>query len=148
MPIAELLLMTNLAATWFMVGLIWFVQLVHYPQFAGIGAGEFRAAHARHTRFTTYVVGPPMLVEGVTALALLVLRPAPVSAWTAWAGATLVGVIWMSTAFLQVPCHNRLASEFDKDRCGQLVKGNWVRTVAWTTRGLLMLWAALRVLTS
>ena len=134
-----LLLLANVAATWFMVGLIWFVQLVHYPQFAGVGSEGFIAYHRRHQRFTTYVVAPPMLVEALTSVAL-VFRPGVVSPLAAWAGLALVAVIWASTATLQVPRHNDLAhGGFDGAICARLCRTNWIRTIAWTARGVLML---------
>ena len=34
-------LLTHLAATLYMVGVIWFVQVVHYPLFARAGAEGF-----------------------------------------------------------------------------------------------------------
>ena len=105
----EGLLVAHAAATWFMVGLIWFVQVVHYPLFAGVGETGFAAYEARHQRLTTFVVLPPMLVELVSALAIAVLLPAGVSRPLALVGVGLVGLIWASTFLLQVPCHAKLA---------------------------------------
>ena len=34
-----LLLLLHAGATFFMCGLIWFVQIVHYPLFAQVGSG-------------------------------------------------------------------------------------------------------------
>jgi hypothetical protein len=133
------LLLANAASTWFMTGLIWFVQLVHYPQFPGVGTDGFTAYHRRHTRFTTYVVLPPMIVEAVTAL-WLALRPAPaIGGALAWLGLALVGVIWLSTFLLQVPRHNELGVGFDAAACARLCRTNWVRTIAWTLRAALVL---------
>jgi hypothetical protein len=56
-------LLANLAATLFMVGVIWFVQVVHYPLFSRVGSEKFSLYPKAHSRLTTYVVGPPMLVE-------------------------------------------------------------------------------------
>ena len=39
-------LITCAAATWFMAGLHWFVQVVHYPLFADVGTERFIAYHA------------------------------------------------------------------------------------------------------
>ena len=47
MAIETGIFVANLAATWFMVGLIWFVQVVHYPLFAAVPAGEPFAAYHR-----------------------------------------------------------------------------------------------------
>ena len=33
------------AATWFMVGLVWVIQTVHYPLFAFVGESGFGGAH-------------------------------------------------------------------------------------------------------
>jgi uncharacterized membrane protein len=139
-------LLLNAAATLFMVGLIWFVQVVHYPLFAAVGRDGFVAYHAAHSRLTTFVVGVPMLVEAATAALLLVARPAAVPVAAAWAGLALVGVIWLSTAALQVPQHGVLAAGLDPAAVRALVLGNWLRTAAWTARGALVLWLLARAL--
>ena len=69
----------HITATLYMTGLIWFVQIVHYPLFSRVGNAEFPAYEQRHTVLTTWVVGPPMLVEGITALILFWLRPGGVT---------------------------------------------------------------------
>ena len=83
-----------------------------------------------------------MLVEAGTALLLFWFRPAGVSIWLVWAGVILLAGIWMSTALLQVPCHETLAKGFDADVHHRLVSTNWIWTVAWSLRGLLVLWMA------
>ncbi len=40
----------HLLATWYMVGLIWFVQIVHYPGFQSIPQAGFRDYANRHVR--------------------------------------------------------------------------------------------------
>ncbi len=69
-------LLVHIAATLFMTGLIWFVQIVHYPLFSSVGADGFVAYEAAHTARTTWVVGPPMLLEAGTAALFVWLRPA------------------------------------------------------------------------
>ena len=108
-----LVLLVNVAATWFLIGLIWVVQLVHYAQFDGVGGEAWGAYHRRHTANITFVVGPAMLAELATAAWLCWRRPEAVPLWAAWAGLGLVAVLWASTALVQVPLHNRLAGGFD-----------------------------------
>ena len=127
-------LFANLAATLFMTGVIWFVQLVHYPLFAYYRDDAF----AVHAQRTAYVVAVPMLVEAFTALLLLVERPTNSALWV---GLLLVGAIWLSTNFLQIPMHAKLESGFDLMAQQRLVQTNWIRTVAWSARSALMLWA-------
>jgi len=119
----------HLLATGFMTGLIWFVQVVHYPLFAAVGHDAFRDYERRHLQRTGPVVGPPMLVELACAI------------WLALSGGTLalIGlgllvVVWLSTWGRQVPLHQRLTTRRDPGDVRQLVASNWVRTIAWTAR--------------
>ena len=68
------------AATLFMVGLIWFVQIVHYPLFSRVGEEAFQRYETDHQRLTTWVVGPPMLAEFATAILLVWCRPSGIGA--------------------------------------------------------------------
>lgn len=122
-----------------MTGLIWCIQVVHYPLFAAVGRDEFTRYEADHARLITLVVGPLMLVELAAALWLAAVRPAGVPAWMVWTGLALVAAIWISTAAIQVPCHARLAAGFDAEVHARLVSSNWIRTVGWTARGVLSL---------
>jgi hypothetical protein len=87
-----------------------------------------------------------MLVEAATALLLVFRRPEGVPLTAAVIGLALVGVVWLSTALLQVPRHSTLGSGFDYAAWNGLVLSNWVRTVAWSARGLLVLWMTARVI--
>ena len=55
------LFLAHVAATLVMVGVIWFVQIVHYPLFSQVSEAAFNLYEAQHTRLTTYVVAPAML---------------------------------------------------------------------------------------
>jgi len=130
------LLAAHWAATWALIGLIWTVQLVHYPLFAQVGADTFRAYHARHTRNITFIVAPLMATELLTAV-LLFLR----GAREPWLLASFAPLLfnWLSTWRVQIPIHDRLAAGFDPDTHRLLVAGNWWRTLAWTVRGACLL---------
>jgi hypothetical protein len=144
----EWVLLLNLAATGMMIGVIWFVQVVHYPLFGRVGRDGWTDYAAAHGRRTTWVVGPPMLVELATG-ALLALRPLPgIPPTAAWAGLALIAVAWASTGLLQVPRHRVLGDGWDAAAHRSLVAGNWLRTVAWTLRGALLLWMLARLLPS
>lgn len=136
----RLVLLANVAATLVMVGLIWFVQVVHYPQFDLVGDDRFVAYEAAHVRATGWVVGLPMLVELITSGLLAWQPPVAGLAVACRAGLALVAVNWASTALLQVPCHDALGRSFDPEVHRRLVRTNWIRTVAWSLRGVLMLY--------
>lgn len=129
----------QVASTWTMVGVIWFVQIVHYPLMSGVGRERFSDYATAHARRTTWVVVPPMLIEAATALILAIRIPPFLEIGEARAGLVLLLVVWISTAVLQVPRHRRLAGGFDAGVHRALVATNWIRTLAWTARGILLL---------
>jgi hypothetical protein len=134
---SEKILVLHAAATLVMVGLIWFVQIVHYPLLARFGRDTSTAVAEEHQRRTGYVVALPMAVEGLTTLALLVDAPAAVWVGWPWIGAVLLAVVLLSTAFVSVPLHARMAHAHDERTGRRLVLTNWPRTVGWTARGAI-----------
>jgi hypothetical protein len=136
------LLLANAACCLVLVGLIWTIQVVHYPLFARVGAQEWSQYHAEHSARITLLVGPLMLAEVGLSLALVAAAPEE-RRWLAVVSGALVGVVWGATALLSVPLHGRLAGAPDLGLVAALVQTNWVRTVAWTGRaGLLIGWLA------
>jgi len=131
------ILAVHAAATLFMAGLIWFVQVVHYPLFARVGERAFPGYEIDHMRRTGRIVTPVMLVEAATALALP-FDPRVPSA-LAWGGAGLLAAIWLSTALLQAPAHVALRRGFDASLHARLVRTNRIRTFGWSLRGILAL---------
>jgi hypothetical protein len=141
----KLLVVLNFALAAYLTGIIWTVQLVHYPSFAFVAADRFGAFHRAHSTRMGWVVMAPMVAE----LGL--------AAWLAWQGRELGGAVWWSLAlvifvwavtfFVSVPFHNRLAQGFDYIAIDGLVRTNWLRTLAWTARLALlgsMLWRLIK----
>lgn len=129
------LLAVHAAATWFMVGLIWTVQSVHYPLFHDVGAAGFVAYERGHTRRIGRLLVFPAALEVVTAGLVFTTDPSPL---TFTAGALLAG-IWGMTALVHGPIHGRLDAGYEKRLVTRLVRANWWRTGAWTARGGLAL---------
>jgi len=129
------LLLAHAATTLFMVGVIWFVQMVHYPLFQRVGQAGFAEYERQHTRKTGYVLAVPMLVELTTAVALTWRLGGALS----WSGLVLLMGIWLSTWLWQVPAHHRLEHGFDAATHRRLVRTNWLRTIGWSARGILAL---------
>ena len=137
----KFLMLANAFATFYMTGLIWFVQIVHYPLFEKVGAQGWGTYHQMHTERTGLAVGPMMLVEMASAICLFWYRPAgiPLSEWMA--GFAVLIVIWLSTLLLQIPAHELLSKTYAVDTIDRLVTTNWLRTIGWTFRsGLLLKW--------
>jgi hypothetical protein len=134
------LLFTHAAATWFMVGVIWFVQIVHYPLFAEVSRDATAPYAYEHQRRTGWVVGPVMLVEMASAILVTLFRPAGLHLPIVLAGLFLLAVVWISTFALQIPIFAKLLIGFDESLHRRLVRTNWIRTVAWTARGAVAWW--------
>lgn len=128
----------NLVSTWFMTGLIWFVQIVHYPLFPHVDRPSWAGYHRRHMRRTGWVVLPAMLIELAAALANCVWVPGEL--WRGWfiSGALILAGIWGSTFLVQVPLHNRLQTSADRKAQQRLVGTNRWRTLGWSIRSLLL----------
>jgi hypothetical protein len=118
-----------------MTGVIWFVQLVHYPLFAAVGDGAWPAYHEDHTRRVTYVVAPLMVAELTSAAVLAGSEPTALTL----AGLVLAAVTWLLTFALAVPGHRRLERGFDGAVARRLVSAGWARTAAWTAHGAVAL---------
>jgi hypothetical protein len=129
-----LLLAVHLAATMAMFGVIWFVQVVHYPLFAAVGRPEFAEYEAQHVRRTGWVVGPLMAIEVLAAIAILFFARDEVGLALPLVGLALLLAIHACTAFFAVPAHRRLEEGFDDATQRRLVATNWLRTAGWTAR--------------
>lgn len=126
----------NLALTWFLVGLIWIVQVVHYPSFRFLGEDKFRDFHDFHTKSITKIVAPTMLFEVIFG------------GYLAWSGnfsieyflpfLAVVG-IWLSTIFYQLPLHAKLSRTYLEKDIEKLISTNWIRTILWTLKGVWLL---------
>jgi hypothetical protein len=125
--------------TWALIGLIWTIQLAHYPLFAQVGQDAFQDYHTRYTNRITWVVGPLMLTEISTAAGLLLVADCRDS----WFLASLapLAFIWLSTWRVQIPLHEKLAKGYDARAHHRLVVTNWWRTTAWSLRGFCLIMA-------
>jgi hypothetical protein len=130
-------LLVSAATASFMAGVIWVIQLVHYPLFAFADAARFATFHAEHSARITLIVGPAMLVELGASIALAGSARTTTERSVAFAGLALVALAWLTTAFASIPAHARLAGGFDAGAHRSLVATNVVRTVAWSAHAAL-----------
>jgi hypothetical protein len=125
-----------LGSTFYMTGVIWFVQLVHYPAYHFVGSAEFIGYQSRHVVATTVCVFPPMLCELATSVWLAFVPPPELPAGWFAVGLALVIGNWLSTFLVQVPCHQRLERGYDQRTVNWLVSSNWLRVIMWTARAI------------
>jgi hypothetical protein len=118
----------------YMTGIIWFVQLVQYPMLHLSSGQDPAKGHQEYTRRMGLAVGPVMLAELGLQISWIAMSPGPRSI----TGGILLFIIWASTIVLQVPCHRDLEQQYDAETHRELVRSNWIRTLAWTARALLL----------
>lgn len=130
----------QVAATWYMVGVILLVQIVHYPLMRHVSPAGFSVFEKAHVAGMGLVVAPAMILELLTAILFCINPPQAVPAWVPVVGLVLVGLLWLSTWALSVPCHRKLEKGWDETAHRRLVLTNWPRTALWLARGGLLLW--------
>lgn len=126
----------NVISAFLLTGVIWTIQLVHYPSFHFIDKLSFTNFHNFHERRISIIVMPLMLIELITSIALYIHNM-----WSIVFTLNLLVVvlIWCSTFFVQVPIHSILSQKKDKDLIEKLVNTNWIRTFLWSMRMLLII---------
>jgi hypothetical protein len=131
------ILIINLAIALIATGLIWTIQLVHYPSMKFIPEEKFTAYHNFHTQRISILAMPIMLIELFTSLGLFYQNGSSYN-HIFTINLILVILIWISTFLIQVPMHNTLSSAKNTRVLNNLILSNWIRTILWTARSLLM----------
>jgi len=120
----------------FVLGQIWFVQIVVYPLFARVGVAEYVDYHRFYGRRIPLVV----IVPGF----LTFLLPVPLALWgpgvPTWMSATNIGAGLCGlvvTILFAIPRHARLErGGKDETTISELIRVNWVRTASITAQGV------------
>ena len=138
------LVVLQVAVTGYLVGLIWLIQLIHYPAFRHIEESRWGQFHQAHSAVMGWLAGGPMIIS------LLV------GGWLAYAAGDVRQYValgcevlaWMVTFGLSVPEHTRLANGKDGAVISRLIGWNWVRTAAWTVKLVVLLLPTERAIAS
>lgn len=130
----KLLLLLNLAITFYLTGLIFTIQAVHYPGFIYVDRNLFPKFHLFHVRRISIIVMVPMVLEFIFAVALAYVSPTMANLILL----VMVLAVWASTAILSVPRHNKLTEIKNPKLISELINTNWPRTIIWAARAILL----------
>lgn len=137
-------LLAHLAITISLTGIIWFVQLIHYPVMEHLSE---KSSFARlHISRTMPLAVSMMVIELATGIVLLWLRPVSVPIWMPVTGLLLMAMFWAITWQGCVPGHFCVRRSGTNEAYAQLMIANGWRSVLMTCRSMLllsMLWFAL-----
>jgi hypothetical protein len=119
----------HIFSVYFMTGVIWIIQVVHYPLMSKVHPDFFAEFHLEHSNKITYVVGPTMILQLATSF------------WVSqfnylWLGLSLAN--FALTFLVSVPIHNKLATTWNPELHKKLVFTNWPRTLLWSAHSLLL----------
>jgi hypothetical protein len=133
----NLIYITHAFSCFFMTGLIWLIQCIHYPSYKYIDPTKFSTYQNFHTTTITFIVGPVMVLEIFTGMSILFDQKLNALSSVNFIGLVL---IWLATAFFSVPLHGKLSLGYDAVTIHSLISTNWIRTFFWTTRSFLIIY--------
>ena len=124
----------HLVSTSIMVGVIWIIQLVHYPTFLFIDKQKYMKFQEFHMSRVSYIVMPTMIAELFSGIYILLYNNIlMVNTFFLLASFSLF-LNWVITALVFVKIHNGLLIKYEKNIILLLVKFNWIRTILWSLR--------------
>jgi len=129
-------LLGHLIFTSIMTGVIWVIQIVHYPSFHFIEKELYTAFQKFHMNKISIIVIPIMLAELITGM-MLFLDKSSKSSFLIISFLILI-LIWLITGVFFTKVHNELIAGYQELVVNQLVAMNWIRTLLWTLRLLLL----------
>ena len=131
----EFLLKVNFISTSLMVGVIWVIQLLHYPSFNFINDKKYIEFQHFHMQRISFIVIPAMLIELASALLLAYFFR---SSLIIILLALLLGV-WAITFIFFTNMHQKLTDGYSQNIVDRLVQINWSRTILWSLRLIILM---------
>ena len=129
-------LLGHLIFTSIMTGVIWVIQIVHYPSFHFIEKELYTAFQKFHMNKISIIVIPIMLAELITGIMLFLDKSSKSPLLTI--SIIILVLIWLITGVFFTKAHNELIAGYQELVVNQLVAMNWIRTLLWTLRLLLL----------
>ncbi|TSC70369.1 MAG: putative signal peptide protein [Parcubacteria group bacterium Gr01-1014_46] len=133
----ELLFVIHYVSTLIMTGAIWLAQLSQYPLLVYVGRKNFIRYEHEHVRRISGIAWFIIYLELITSVLLLLQQGTRTNKFL-WIAFILIVIIWLATWFIQYPIHKKLEQGFDKRLYRKLVSSNWIRTISWTIRSLIL----------
>ena len=130
------MLAMHLALASIMVGVIWVIQLVHYPSFRFTDREKYVSFQIFHMRNISFIVVPVMILEFLSGLLLVLYHSNQESLLRI--SFILLLIIWLVTALFFAQIHQKLSKGYDETLVRNLVSLNWIRTLLWTIRTIII----------
>ena len=132
----EILSNVHFLSTSIMVGIIWVIQLLHYPAFHFIKESDYVEFQHFHMQRISFIVVPVMILELFSAFMLVYyLRSNLLTICL-----IILLFIWLITFVFFTKLHQSLLDGYNKTIVDKLVKINWSRTILWSLRLIILIY--------
>ena len=132
----NLLIDIHFLATSVMVGVIWVIQLLHYPSFHFIQKSDYSKFQQFHMSRISFIVVPAMIIEFITGI--MMLQFGFNSNFLFISSLIILLTIWGITFIFFTKMHQVLISGYNEIIVNRLISINWSRTLLWSLRLLVL----------
>ena len=132
----EILSEVHFLSTSLMVGIIWVIQLLHYPTFHFIKESDYVEFQHFHMQRISFIVVPVMIIELISGFMLVYYFRSNLLILCL----IILLVIWLITFVFFTKLHQSLLGGYDKIIVNKLVQINWSRTVLWSLRLIILIY--------
>ena len=132
----EVLSKVHFLSTSLMVGIIWVIQLLHYPAFNFIKESDYVEFQHFHMQRISFIVVPVMILELFSAFMLVYYFRSNLLILCL----IILLVIWLITFVFFTKLHQSLLGGYNKITIDKLVQINWSRTVLWSLRLIILIY--------
>lgn len=141
-----MILTVNLVFAAFLAGLHWYLQIVHYPLFSYIEKKPFIEYHINHLKRNIFILFIPMLAEGAFSILLAFDYPSLLNPMIPILCLCISTGLWLYTFSNIAPLQDKLTTDgFDKEVIKKLEETNWIRTMGWTVKTILLIYCMTKV---
>ena len=123
-------------STSLMVGIIWVIQLLHYPAFHFIKESDYVEFQHFHMERISLIVVPVMVLELFSAFMLVYYIQSNLLILCF----IILLFIWLITFIFFTKLHQSLLDGYDKTIVDKLVRINWSRTILWSIRLIILIY--------
>ena len=132
----EILSKVHFLSTSLMVGIIWVIQLLHYPAFHFIKERDYVEFQHFHMQRISFIVVPVMIIELLSGFMLVYYFRSNLLILCL----IILLVIWLITFVFFTKLHQSLLDGYNKTVVDKLVKINWSRTILWSLRLIILIY--------
>ncbi len=131
-------LLLHLLASLSFVGIIWYVQLISYPQMRNVNVHDWKVYEAEHTKRSFWLIAPLFVMETIGTVGISIYY------WDAMPKHVLINAAMFAVAYgvtfaVHMPLHRLLSTSHQTKWIEALNSKNWWRTLAWTVKGIVAL---------